>query len=197
MLSQQQKNLADELSNNLKDLQDISNEIVSINSNIFAIEDHSPNINDEIEFMGFKIKMERADSNIPIMLDNVSKAYPKSFQNPFSSEEVKKMENKLARAAYEFYRVAHRVAHITKKLPKLKSFKANSIRIIRNQLIEHPENKDSGVTYDSFSYSKNEGPYIKGMRTGDQLENMDKGFKNNSEEFLSELTKVLNQSLSE
>lgn len=195
LFSEDQKNLADELSNKLKDLEGVSMEIVDTNSRLFIIENPSPNINDEIEFMGFKIKLQRADPNIPIMLDNATRAYQKSFQNPFSGEEVKKMENKLARLASEFYIIANRIAHIAKKLPALESFKANTVRIIRSQLLEHPEGKSSGVTYDTFSYSKNDGPCIKGFRVGARLEHMDKGFKNNNEEFLAEFENVVSKSL--
>lgn len=197
IFSEEEKNLADELSNNLKDLEATSSEIIDINSRIFELEDPSPNTDDEIDLIFFKIKLQRADPNIPIKLDNATRAYQKSFQSHLSTEEVKKMENKLSRITSEFYRIAHRVAKITESLPKLKAFKATTIRVIRNNLIEHPEGKRSQVTYDTFSHSKNEGPYVKGLRTGDHLEHMDKGFKNNSEEFLAELTQVLNQSLSE
>ena len=83
------------------------------------------------------------------------------------------------------------MTHIAESLPKFNSFKLASIRKIRNHLIEHPEGKASGITHDSFSYSLNEGPYVKGLRIGDKTKHMDRGFKINVEEFISTLKKIL------
>ena len=191
--SSQQEDFFEELTNKLNDLDTISKEIVSLVSNLSKNEKLIPNQDDEIEIMGFKIKLQRADPNVPIQLDNTSKAYLRGEKRLISKEDKIK-EEKLERLTSEFYTTAHRVVHIVGGLPDLKSFKATSIRIVRNQLIEHPEG--SGVTYDSFSYTKNEGPYIKGLRKDNQIAHMDKGFKMNNQEFLDELksilTKVLN-----
>lgn len=160
----QQKDLADELANNLGDLEQISTNIVNINSQLLDVASLSPNDEDEIEIMGFKIKLKRADPNVPIQLDNATKAYSRGDVLPSVTPDTKDKERRLERLSLEFYRVAHRVAHIAEKLPALTTFKATPIRIIRNHLIEHPEGTDSGITHDSFSYSKNEGPYVKGWR---------------------------------
>jgi len=56
---------------------------------------------------------------------------------------------------------------------------------------EYPEGKASGITYDNFAYSLTEGSYIKGFRRGEQTQHMDKGFKTNSEEFISKLKQAL------
>lgn len=186
-----QKDLVDEMDNCIQDLCDVSDEIVNTINILFAGEALIPNESDEIELMGFKIKLKRADPNVPIKLDNATRAFSRSLSISSSSEETKKSERKLMRATFEFYRIAHRISHITESLPSLDGFKAKDIRIIRNHLIEHPEKKDSGVTYDSFSYSKNEGPYVKGLRIGQKTNHMDKGFKINNEEFVSELERAL------
>ncbi len=187
--SPQELDLVKEFANKLNDLEQISNDIVDINSQLTNDEKIVPDHN-EIELGSFKIKLERADPNIPIQLDNATKAYSRD-DNLFSSQETKDKERRLERLTSEFYYVAHRVSHIAEKLPKLSKFKAIPVRIIRNHLIEHPEGKDSGVTHDSFAYSKNEGPYVKGLRVGDKIEHMDRGFKINNEEFLLELKDVL------
>lgn len=193
----QQEDLAKELANNLSDLEQIHADIVNINSELFDVPGLSPNSEDEIEFVGFKLKLKRADPNVPIQLDNVTRAYSRGGTLPSVTSETKDKERRLERLASEFYRVAHRVAHIAEKLPALTTFKATPIRIIRNNLIEHPEGASSGVTHDSFSYSKNEGPYVKGLRVGDKIQHMDKGFEINNEEFLFELEAILLQSLAQ
>ena len=189
-----QSDLVDEYINKIDDLDEINKEIVDLVNNL--TKDLSLD-EDEIATLGpFKIKLQRADPNIPIGLDNATRAYPRGNNpNLFSTQEIRNMERKLERLAAEFYKVAFRLIYIARKLPSMESFKCKSITIIRNQLIEHPEGKDSGVTYDSFSYSKNEGPYIKGLRKGSQLQHMDKGFSNNVEEFIFNLNKVLREAL--
>lgn len=193
----QQKDLASEFINKLGDLEQISSDIVNVNSQLLDVPSLSPSNEDVIEIMGFKLKLKRADPNVPIQLDNATKAYSRGNALSSVNPEIIDEERRLERLASEFYRVAHRVVHIAQKLPALTILKAKSIRIIRNQLIEHPESADGGITHDSFSYSKNEGPYVKGLRVGDKTQFMDKGFKINNEEFLSELKIVLLRSLAQ
>ena len=184
-----EKDLSMELKNCIENLDSTSVEIVDILHELFSDTRLVPNENDEIEIMGFKLKLKRADPNIPIELDNATIAYSKGY-GPLRIVKKDK-ENKLERLSIEFYRTAHRIIDITEKLPECKNFKAHDIRIIRNNLIDHPEGKGSGITHDSFSYSKNEGPYIKGLRIGNQLKHRDKGFKINSENFINELFSIL------
>jgi hypothetical protein len=106
------------------------------------------------------------------------------------------MEGRLERATFAFYQIAHRVTHFTETLPGLRSFECVSVRIVRNHLLEHPEGKSSGVTFDTFSYSKNDGPCIKGVRRGGQMQHMDQGFRTNSEQFTTNLSETLKQALS-
>lgn len=193
----QQKDLVSEFINKLGDLEQISSDIVNVNSHLFDASSFNLNNEDEIEIMGFKLKLKRADPNVPIQLDNATKAYSRGNVLSSVNPETIDKERRLERLASEFYRVAHRIAHIAEKLPVLTIFTAKSIRMIRNHLIEHPESTDSGITNDSFSYSKNEGPLVKGLRVGDKAQFMDKGFKINNEEFLSELKIVLLKSLAQ
>ncbi len=190
-----QKDLTDELLNKLNDLDQVSTEIVTLVSSLFLIENFLPDKDGVITFGEFKIKLNRANPDVPIQLDNATMAYSRRKSSSFSKEEVAGKERKLERAATEFYHLADRITHLTEKLPSLNYFVCNPIRIIRNHLIEHPEGKDSGVTHDSFSYSLNEGPYIKGLRRDRQTQYMDEGFKKNSEDFISKLTEVIQKAI--
>lgn len=188
-----QKNLSEELLNKLNDLNDVSNEIVQL------INELTPNNRieqgeggtDIVTIGPFKLTLKRADPNLPIKLDNSTTGYARSSGSPFVASELRVKERKLERLSVEYYRTADRITHIVELLPDLTKFKCKKIRIIRNQLIEHPEGKDSGVTYDSFAYSTTEGPYIKGSRVGKYTNFMDKGFRLNSQEFINKFTKVL------
>lgn len=191
LFSTQQKELFDEMFNKLQDLDELSIEIVDLINNLLPIEDLSPDKNDVVTFGPFRIQIPRANPNIPIRFDNYTKPYVRSNSYELSTEKHRKLERSMERASVQCYQLANRIFHITKKLPNLGSYECKVVWEIRNYLIEHPEGEDSGITYDTFSYSKNEGPFIKGLRKGEQVEHMDKGFKNNFEEFTFSLNKAL------
>jgi hypothetical protein len=189
-----QNDIAKELLLKVDSLEEISREIVDLVDELLPINQLLPNNNDEITIMGMTIKLQRADPNIPIGFDNASKAYSEGTTNDiYQNVENKKKEDKLERLAKEFYQTAFRIIKITEKLPGLKAFKSNGVRDVRNHLVEHPEGNASGITYNSFSYSKNEGPYIKGVRRNKELGHMDKGFKINNLEFISNFINNLEQ----
>ncbi len=192
-----QKDLSDELSSKLNDLNDISDEIVDLLPDLFPKNRIVPSINgtDIVTIGPFSLTLKRANPNVPIKLDNTTVGYSRNEGSMFSTEVSRKKERKLERLSFEFYRTADRISHITEKLPALKSFQCKTFRIIRNKLIEHPEGKDSEITYDSFAYSKSEGPYIKGSRIGKHTQFMDKGFKSNSLEFITNLTISIKKAL--
>lgn len=174
-----QKDLSDELFNKIVDLDDISQEIVELVDELIPKNKIVPGENgtDIINIGPFSLALKRADPNVPIQLDNSTVGYPRTEGSGVSTNESRISERKLERLSFEFYRTADRISHITEKLPGLKSFKCNKVRIIRNHLLEHPEGKDSGVTYDSFAYSISEGPYIKGLRVGEHTQFMDDGLE--------------------
>lgn len=190
-----EQDLLDELINKLSYLDEISKEIVDLVSHLPPLQNLEPDESDIIIFMGMPLQLKRADPNVPIKLDNATTALPPIISGGIYGQNTAKIEKSLKRKASEFYMIADRITHITDNLPRLSSFKCKQMRIIRNQLLEHPEGENSLITYDSFSYSKNEGPYIKGLRKGKQVQHMDQGFKNNSEEFISSFKKVLLQAL--
>lgn len=183
-----QKDLADELGNKLEDLQHITEEVVDLVAKLFPPEGLAPDSQDIVSVGPFKIKLQRADPNVPIKLDNAMRAYTRSDRDITGTDNTPKLEAKLERVTIEFYQVAYRVTQLVDELPGLTSMKTNPVKVVRNQLIEHPEGAHSGVTNDTFSYSKNEGPYVKGLRRGDQLKHMDAGFKANSQSFIADLS---------
>ncbi len=190
----EQKDLANEMKNKLADLCAISDEIVDLMNALFPEGFLTPDEDDVVSFMGLKIRLKRANPNVPIKLDNASVAYPRGDGERAQTKNTE-LEKKLERRTIEFYQTAHRIIHIAENIPGLKDFKCKEVRIIRNHLIEHPDSKDSKITYDSFAYSKNEGPYVKGLRKDSQSGHRDRGFKANSASFLTGLEKVLIQCL--
>ncbi len=195
-----EKDLAAEMGNKLGDVAQVSREIVDLVANLYAIQNPSPvpggDGYDTVNIGGFSLKLKRADPNVPIGLGNATKAYARGGEaRELYNPDVRDMEGKLERETFSFYQIAHRITHITETLPSLKSFTCPAIRIVRNHLIEHPEGKSSGVTRDTFSYSKNEGPCVKGLRVGEQAQHRDEGFKKNSDRFIANLTTTLQQAL--
>lgn len=192
-LSSLENDLAKELFLKTESLDDISKEIVLLVDDLLPVNKLLPNESDEFHFMNTVIKLQRADPAVPIKLDNITIAYTdtEGKSNILHNIENKKKENKLQRLTIEFYQTAFRIIKITEKIPHLNKFTSNGVRDIRNHLIEHPEGKASRITFNSFSYSKNDGPYIKGVRRNNEINFMDRGFKVNSQEFISNFTKVL------
>jgi hypothetical protein len=72
--------------------------------------------------------------------------------------------NELWMYVESFYYLAFRTRNVIKRLPGLSSFDCPGIRNVRNHLLEHPENKNSGILTESFSWGKASGPVIKVRR---------------------------------
>jgi len=197
-LSVEQNDLLAEMTTKLSDLDQVSREIVDLVSNLDALR-HPDSIPDGdgydiFNIMGQSLRLKRADPNVPIKRVQSSVGYVRGAPaDSISSPKIR--EGKLERATFSFYQLAHRVTHITEKLPRLTSFKCSSVRVVRNHLLEHPEGKASGVTFDTFVYSKSDGPCVKGMRRGGQMQHRDEGFRKNSEKFVSNLMKTLREAL--
>lgn len=194
LLTPKQRDLLEEFINDLEDLDEISKEIVEYTQGIVPLEKITPNENDEVIFGPFKVKLTRADPNVPIGLDNFSEAYPRGRSAKTATNDIDNLKRKLERETKEFYRITYRMIKLAENLPGLKAFDSKNIRLIRNKLIEHPE-EVQGVTYDTFAYSLNEGPVIKGLRRGDQTQFMDHSFKKSSEEILSKLKNSIQNAL--
>jgi hypothetical protein len=197
-LSVAEKDLLAEMTTKLSDLNQLSREVVDLVLRLDALALHplDPIPDGEgydiINFHGHILRMKRADPKIPIKRENSMVGYVRGGPpDPFRTPEIRELEGKLERATFAFYQIAHRITHVTEKLPRLLPFKSPSVRIVRNHLLEHPEGKASGVTYDTFSYSKNDGPCVKGVRRGEQMQHRDEGFRKNSEEFVRNLKRTL------
>jgi hypothetical protein len=199
-LSVEQNDLVAEMTTKLSDLDQVSRKIVDLVSNLDTLRHPEPIPDgdgyDTIRTIsGHSLRLKRADPNVPITRVESVVGYVRGAPADSISPEIRNLERKLERATFSFYQLAHRVTHITKNLPRLNSFNCSSVRVVRNQLLEHPEGKDSGVTFDTFVCSNNDGPCVKGMRRGGQTKHRDEGFRKNSEQFVSNLTKTLRQAL--
>ena len=133
----------------------VSREIVDLVSNLDALRHLEPIPHgdgyDILHIMGQSLRLKRADPNVPIKRVQSVVSYIRGAPaDSISSPEIKNLERKLELATMSFYQLAHRVTHISKKLPRLTSFNCSSVRVVRNHLLEHPEGKASGVTYDTL-----------------------------------------------
>jgi len=90
-------------------------------------------------------------------------------------------EQRLRLDAEAYYYHAHRLLSCLQRLPGLETVKCREIEIVRNQLLEHPEKKDSQVLLPTFAYTREAGPVIKGTRSTSQAAiHPDSGFIPNS-----------------
>jgi hypothetical protein len=132
------------------------------------------------------LKLNRADPRKPISMETltVGGAYtPESSSGGDAADES-------ARLIYEglleeYYYNAHRVLKLVKTLPGLRGFDARQITIVRNKLVEHP---DEGEAY-SFGFGSS-GPVVRPMH-GPDREWKDEGLVPNAESFISKLTSAL------
>jgi hypothetical protein len=97
-----------------------------------------------------------------------------------------------------FYYFAFRVRQILKnkvhQFPHLKSFDPTGVRNVRNQLIEHPEGKDSLIFNRTFSWSQDSGMLLKsGRHLWEHDKFVDVGLKVNANEFCENLYSLLEQ----
>ena len=100
-----------------------------------------------------------------------------------------------------FYYVAHRLQKVCGDrdncLPHLDNYaRVEEIQIVRNQLLEHPEGPDSGVTTRSWNVASDVGPMVKGARRPDQPDvHRDPGLFANAESLKHSLSEALKAAL--
>jgi hypothetical protein len=96
-----------------------------------------------------------------------------------------------------FYYCAGRARTVLRvAFPGLRNFEAEGIRDVRNQLLEHPEGKNSTVIENGTSFGFDCGPVIKGVRRVDKVDIFpDKGLYVNAQEFATNLEVKLKQLL--
>jgi len=144
--SVEQNDLLAEMATKLSDLDQISREIVDLILNLDALRHPDPIPDgdgyDILNIMGQSLRLKRADPTVPIKRVQSAVGYVRGAPaDSISSPEIRDLERKLERATISFYQLAHRVTHITEKLPRLTSFKCSSVRVVRNHLLRAPRGK--------------------------------------------------------
>jgi hypothetical protein len=96
-----------------------------------------------------------------------------------------------------FYYCAGRARTVLRDaFPGLGTFEVEGVRNVRNQLLEHPEGKNSTVIENGSSFGFDCGPVIKGVRRVDKVDVFpDKGLYINAQEFATNLEAKLKQLL--
>lgn len=90
-----------------------------------------------------KMKLNRADPDTPTKLESVTTtgAYTAGGENP-ELEDEKNLKESLESLLESFYQSAFQIRRLVRALPNLKKFECMEITIVRNKLIEHPEEED-------------------------------------------------------
>jgi len=123
-----------------------------------------------------------------------------TYQRSDEKIEINKLMFEIELLTESFYYLAFRMRqllkHNSKPLPELNSIKCVGVRNVRNKLIEHPEEKGSGVILQSFGVGGEQGPTLKVERPAGQ-ENIfpDAGLKANATELKDELERLLDKAL--
>lgn len=127
-----------------------------------------------------QIKLNRADPNVPITMDNLTLggAYEAGSENPIDDEESA-LRFELESQLESYYQSAHRVLKLFGRTFRLNGIKCKTVSRIRNELIEHSGN---GQRY-TFGVGST-GPRVKPMYEGAQVFN-DEGLLPNTLEFVN------------
>jgi len=130
-----------------------------------------------------KIKLKRADPNRPIQMRtlDVGGGY-KAGRAATEENEQSQTELMFEGILEDYYQNAHRVLKLVKTLPGLTNFVCREITIVRNKLVEHPE---EGEPY-SFGFGST-GPVVRPMHSPGR-EWIDAGLAPNTEVFVKALT---------
>lgn len=196
-LKQNEKDLLSEFIDKLTHIDELNTKINQLNQDClnYSLSSFDPDT-DTYSIGGISIKLQRKDLNKRIIMTPIATGYTKGNENDsFFSQDLRKMQRELERLTNNFYEYAHRIIKICENLPELKGFKCKEITLVRNKLIAHPE-KESGVVLDSFAYSRQDGPIIKGTRYSNQANIFpSKGYNNDYLAFINKLTEKLRLSL--
>jgi len=133
------------------------------------------------------IKLKRADPNVPIKMEGLTaggayKAGVRAGDPSGVSESQRLIYEGLLE---DYYHNAHRVLKLMRLLPGQADFKCREITIVRNKLVEHP---DEGEPY-SFGFGS-AGPVVRPMQRPGR-EWRDEGLVSNTERFVNELASAL------
>jgi hypothetical protein len=95
-----------------------------------------------------------------------------------------------------FYWIAFRARHALRAMPGFGSFEAEGVRDVRNKLLEHPEEKGSGVLWGGFAWGATQGPVIKAVRYENQAQIFpDAGLYVNADQFFSNIEHAANNAV--
>lgn len=194
-LSQNEKDLLDELIDKLIHIGDLDPQINRLNQECLNFPRFDSKT-DTLLFGGVSIKLKRKDLDKEITMSPIAAGYTKgSGGSGLFSKENREKQRELERLTTLFYEYAHRIIKICKKMPDLESFKCNEITFVRNKLVQHPEER--GVFLDSFAYDRDKGPIIKGTRYTRQVNTFpSNGYRSDFSTFITQLTEKFNSALS-
>lgn len=118
-------------------------------------------------------------------------AHMSTIASPGSKTGPFRISERLNLNLEAFYYVAHRIRKLLQtsggRLPCKKNFECLGIAMVRNKLIEHPD-EDVGTETSSLLVSNQGGPFLKAAKRDDEVYGYrDKGFMHNSEDFRSAL----------
>lgn len=133
----------------------------------------------------FKLKLRRADRNIPISQSGESAvgAYTPGSTSE-EPEEVIRLKSRMETSLEGFYQSAHRVQKLVRTLHGTPNVESRALTIVRNKLVEHP---DVGDFY-TFGWSTN-GPVVRPLhRPGREW--VDSGLVPNTQEFAEVLARA-------
>lgn len=135
------------------------------------------------------VRLNRANPEIPITMGTVTVAgayRPETIVDHEQSADVEELA--FEGLLEDYYHNAHRILKLVKSLPGFKNFECREIRIVRNQLVEHPK---KGEVY-SFGWGSS-GPVVRPLHQQDR-EWVDRGLVPNTEALLGKLVEAFRRS---
>lgn len=144
------------------------------------------------------IEANRRIRQLDIILNAIQEAvidlHNRQYHETIAPEELQYKTDFLWILTETFYYYGFRLISLLDRLPDFKGLKSKckSVGQVRNQLLEHPESRNSGVFKQTFGWGSEEGPIIKMGRHGDQWEIFqDAGLYVNAEELKESLDTYL------
>lgn len=186
-LTPSQTNTLLEIKRRLERLDIQVNELMEINEKLILKEGFETNFDSSMDTMTVsfagqevKVQLRRADPNVPITMENLTRgsAYHAGNDNSIDEEE-KKLRIELEDKLESYYYSAHKVLKLLGTVPGLSKIKSISVTRVRNNLIEHTSD---GASY-TFGVGST-GPRVKPMYQGEQVFN-DEGLLPNTGDLIS------------
>lgn len=182
-----------EISRRLKRLENQVGELININNSMLATQVPQTEFDQDSDTVTFrweggeqKIKLKRADPNVPIQHRTVMAggAYIPEHSGQDENVQRETQEMKMEALLEDYYQNAHKVLKLVKTLPGLRNVRCQEITMVRNWLVEHPKRGD---VY-SFGYGTS-GPVVRPIQKSARQWN-DSGLVPNTEAFVGKLTEA-------